>query len=231
MSAIIDMIEIVASRLGKMREEVVFAGGATTILFVTDPAVVDIRPTKDIDVIIEVATFAKYAKLEDRLRAKGFVNLAGPKAPICRWRTGDVLLDVMPTLPDILGFSNRWYQAAVSESDQRILPSGKTIRIVRPEHFIATKIEAFLGRGNDDFVMSHDIEDVITVIDGRPELKREVDAARNDVRSFIRTKLGIFAAEDDFRNAILGYLPPDSVGQSRFGTIMERVRELVSQET
>jgi len=42
MNAIVDLIEIVASRLEELRERVVFVGGATTTLFITDPAVTEI---------------------------------------------------------------------------------------------------------------------------------------------------------------------------------------------
>lgn len=147
MSVIVNLIEIVAARLEELRDSVVFVGGATTTLFITDPAVTDIRPTKDIDVIVEVASFSKYAELEERLREKGFSNVIDGDAPICRWRIGGVIVDVMPTMSEILGFSNRWYQSAVEERTPYELPSGMTIHLVRPEYFIATKIEAFLGRG------------------------------------------------------------------------------------
>lgn len=50
----IERLCLVASRLGPLREQVVFLGGATTALLVTDPAAPAPRPTKDVDVIIEV---------------------------------------------------------------------------------------------------------------------------------------------------------------------------------
>lgn len=37
-------------------------------------------------------------------------------------------------------------------------------------YFCATKLEAFGGRGKNDYLASHDLEDLITVVDGRPEL-------------------------------------------------------------
>jgi len=228
MSAIVELIETVADRLKELRERVVFVGGATTTLFITDPAVTEIRPTKDIDVIVEVASFAKYTELEEQLREKGFLNAAEPEAPICRWRVAGVVVDVMPTMAEILGFSNRWYRHAVDERMRYKLPSGTEIQLVRPEYFIATKIEAFLGRGSGDFVLSHDIEDIITVIDGRPELPGEIASAATEVRTFIGEQFAGFAAESDFRNAVLGYLPTDEIGQTRYKTLMDRVTEIGS---
>jgi len=226
MSSIVEQIETVAEKLEELRESVVFVGGATTTLFVTDPAVTDIRPTKDIDVIVEVASFASYARLEEQLRKKGFLNASEPNAPICRWRVAGVTVDVMPTMSEILGFTNRWYRYAVAERRTYKLPSTTVIQLVRPEYFIATKIEAFLGRGAGDFLMSHDIEDIITVIDGRAELVGEIDAAGEEVRAFIRQHLSAFAAETGFKDALLGYLPTDAIGQARYVTLVERVARI-----
>ena len=230
MKTIIELIEIVATRLEKLKDSVVFLGGATTALFITDPAVTDIRPTKDIDVIVEVASFAEYAKLEGRLRCKGFLNAIDVDSPICRWRIEGVLVDIMPTMPEILGFANRWYQLAVQERTTYTLPSGIEIQLVKPEYFIATKIEAFLGRGNNDFIMSHDIEDVITVIDGRSELIEEIAASDSEVRAYIQSQMETFLKYNGFRNAVLGYLPTDNVGQSRYQTLLNRLIRIGSQE-
>ncbi len=230
MSAAVEQIEIVAGRLEELKEQVVFLGGATTALFITDPAVTEIRPTKDIDVIVEVASRAKYAGLEELLRAKGFRNASERGAPICRWQVAGVLVDVMPTVPEILGFSNRWYPKAVAERKSYTLPSGTEILLVRPEYFIATKIEAFLGRGGGDFVMSHDIEDIITVVDGRPELIGEMETADHEVQSFVRIQFRTFALDGDFQNAVLGYLPTDNVGQARYKTLTERFAILGAAE-
>lgn len=226
MSSSIAMIEAVADRLEEIREEVVFVGGATAELLVSDPAVIDIRPTLDVDVVVDIGSSTQYAALEERLRQKGFVNVIGPEEPICRWKVAGVVVDVMPTLPEVLGFSNHWYGPAVQDSNMFRLPSGTPIRLIRSFYFVATKIEAFLGRGGGDFVMSHDIEDVITLIDGRPELAEELSGAPAEVQSFVRQHIGRFLPEDDFRTAILGYLPTDAVGQARFNTIVERARRL-----
>lgn len=185
---------------------------------------------KDIDVIVEVASFSKYSELEEHLREKGFGNVLDGDAPICRWRIDGVIIDVMPTMSEILGFSNRWYQSAVEERIPYDLPSGVTIQRVRPEYFIATKIEAFLGRGHGNFIMSHDIEDIITVIDGRLELVEEIQTSNDEVRTFIQERLKSFLSESDFRNAILGYLPTDTIGQARYQTLIDRINRIGSQE-
>ena len=39
--------------------------------------------------------------------------------------------------------------------------------------FLATKLEAFRGRGQGDFLFSHDLEDLMAVVDGRAALVEE----------------------------------------------------------
>jgi hypothetical protein len=98
---------------------------------------------------------------------------------ICRWRhRGGLILDAMPSEPGILGFENRWQGAAIPHAVDRELPSGSRIRAVSPAYLLATKIEAFKGRGNRDFLGSRDFGDIIALVDGREELLDEVARAR-----------------------------------------------------
>jgi len=81
-----------------------------------------------------------------------------------------VLLDMMPSEPGILGFHNRWYPKVVQAARTVPLPNRRVIRLITAPLFLATKFEAFRGRGGNDYLASHDLEDLITVIDGRREL-------------------------------------------------------------
>jgi nucleotide-binding universal stress UspA family protein len=81
------MIEAVAARLAGLINEVVFVGGATTALLVTDSAVTDIRPTYDVDLIVEVGTYARYTELEERMRSNGFIEVIESGAPSPHWRS------------------------------------------------------------------------------------------------------------------------------------------------
>jgi hypothetical protein len=110
----IEMVKTVAHRLGDLRKDVVFLGGAVLGLLTTDPAASEARPTKDVDLIVDIASRAEYADLETKLRAAGFLSDRSQDAPACRWLAGDVKVDVMPTDPALLGFGNRWYAQAVA---------------------------------------------------------------------------------------------------------------------
>jgi hypothetical protein len=71
----IALLERAASALDDLLEEVVFLGGATVGLWITDPAAPEPRPTKDVDVIVEVTSRGRFAEFEERLRAHGFEKI------------------------------------------------------------------------------------------------------------------------------------------------------------
>ncbi len=224
----LEILEICAHALGPLCDELVFLGGCATALLITDAASPPVRVTRDVDVIAEVATTAEYHKLEKRLRERGFDVDSSKDAPICRWAGHGILLAVMPTDEQLLGFGNIWYRSAVSSSTPYRLLSGARIRLIDSVHFIATKLEAFAGRGDNDFVMSHDLEDVISVIDGRPELEREITDSAPEMRSYIGGCLRTFLADPRFIDALPGHLPGDTGSQARLPMLMEKLERLMS---
>lgn len=56
----------------------------------------------------------------------------------------------MPTRPELLGFENVWQGRAIRHAVEHELPSGTAIRVIPPANLLATKVEAFHGRGRDD---------------------------------------------------------------------------------
>ena len=80
----IEMLQFIAKGLGELKEEVVFVGGSVAELYADDPATSDVRPTLDIDCVVEISTRKAYYELEDELRKKNFKNDTRPNAPICR---------------------------------------------------------------------------------------------------------------------------------------------------
>jgi len=177
-------LEVAAAVLGPILEEVVFVGGATIHLWLTEPGAPPVRATDDVDVICEVSTRAEYYSLGARLRERGLAE-ARDEPVICRWRSAEprLVLDVMPTNPDILGFSNPWYERAISSSEPIVLDSGARIQATPPAPLVATKLCAWKGRGEGDLLRSLDVHDVPTLANGRPELVDEVRAAPTDLRS------------------------------------------------
>ena len=173
----IKILTLAAKHLGELTKELVFLGGCATGLLITDPAAPEIRITRDVDAIAQITTRMDYYRLAERLRACGFSESQEDNAPICRWENAEIVLDVMPTDERILGFSNPWYEPAINTSVPVVLPSGQVINLVSPAYFLATKLTAFHGRGQGDFLMSHDIEDIVAVLDGRPEIIKDIQQA------------------------------------------------------
>lgn len=225
------LLEIVAGRLGDaLREELVFVGGAVAGLLITDPALPAIRPTEDVDLICRALVRADYYRVEAALRERGFVQDMQAHAPICRWRidTGAsaVAVDVMPTLEEILGFSNRWYPLALETALPMALPSGRSIRLIAAPVFIATKLEAFDGRGQGDFLLSHDLEDLLAVVDGRASLLEECSASAPELRAYLGRRFAGLLATRAFVESLSGHLPGDSASQERLPDLQARLRQL-----
>lgn len=206
--------------------ELVFVGGCTTALLITDAEAGDVRPTYDVDAIAEITSYAAYIIFAERLRQLGFSEDVSEGAPVCRWRRQTTILDLMPLDEKILGFSNRWYKTAMDSSEEYELAPGLRIRVVAAVLFCATKLEAFTGRGKGDFFSSHDLEDLIAVVNGRPELMRELHVAEGDVRTYIAAEIGKLLAESSFVDALPGYLLPDPANQARATILLDRLQEI-----
>lgn len=217
------MLELMAARLGELNERLVFVGGSTTGLFITDPLLPPARVTRDVDVIVEAGSRHDYHQLEGALRQRGFVPDPSPDAPICRWRAGELILDLMPTDAAILGFSNRWYADALRDAVTLQLPSRTLIRTLTSPHFLATKLEAFHGRGQNDYWSSHDMEDIICVIDGRAEIVAEVATCSDHLRLWLQAEFSALLADPMFAEAIVGFLPGDPISQARAPRIQQRI--------
>ena len=202
----IAMLESAAEAIEEMLDEVVFVGGATVELWVTDPGAPEFRPTYDIDVIVEVTTRGAYYRLEEKLRELGFRN-DEEGGVICRFRRpSGLILDVMPTDPSILGFENRWQREAFPHAARYGLPSGREIKAVPPVYLIATKLEAFASRGRGDLYGSKDFEDLVRLIDGREEVVEELEAAEEEVRAFVSLALARLTRLEAFASAAEGAL-------------------------
>ena len=208
--------------------ELVFVGGCTTALLITDKAAADVRPTYDVDAIAEITSYVGYAKFSERLKALGFREDTREGAPLCRWCQQTTTLDVMPLDGRILGFKNSWYGPAIETAEERELEPGLKILMVNSVYFCASKLEAFGDRGKNDYVGSRDLEDFIAVVDGRAELAGEIQAAQSDERSYLAKEIAKLFGARGFVDALPGHLAPDSASQERIVTVMARLKEIAS---
>jgi hypothetical protein len=151
-------------------------------------------------------------------------------APICRWRLGEHEVDLMPTESSILGFSNRWYPLAVETAQTLTLPSGITMRLISAPAFMATKLVAFADRGNGDFLASHDLEDIINLIDGRPELIDEVARSPTELRAYLAAQCGTLLDTKAFHDGLQGLVVPDALHGAQVAKVTQRLTQLANIE-
>jgi hypothetical protein len=216
----------VARMLRPLLDELVFVGGCVTGLLITDPAAPAIRSTIDVDAVAEITSYAEYVAFSGRLRGLGFSEDASEGAPVCRWVSGPLILDVMPLDEKVLGFSNRWYAAALRNPALVSLEPSLTIRAITAPLFLAAKLEAFRSRGGGDYFGSHDLEDVLAVVDGRPSLLEEVRSAPDELRAYLASEWRALLRDQRFTGAIPGHLPPDTSSQARVPLVLSRLETL-----
>lgn len=223
------MLMKVVGRLEPLLERFVFLGGVVTEIFVTEPGAPGARQTKDVDLVVDVVNTGEYSEsLREELVGLGLKEDTRPEAPICRWILDDMIIDIMPTRGDILGFSSEWHQVAFDSARPHLLPDGTSIRLVTPACFLATKLAAYRDRGSRDPLSSHDLEDVIAVIDGRREIAADVAAAPAHVRAYVAGQLEDLLSCRDAAEIIAGHLMADNTSQSRQPIVAERIRAIIN---
>ncbi|CZO82938.1 Uncharacterized protein conserved in bacteria [Legionella pneumophila] len=174
-----------ATLLKDLNEQVVYVGGRIVGLLITDSIEDDVRPTYDIDVALDLGrtdVVAHYS-LQKKLESLGFK----PDGNVnCRYVLDDFMIDVMYTDGVLQGINSNWYQAGYDNAIE-IQIKDKKIKILNAVYFIATKLEAFTDRAykNNDYWDCKDLEDIINVINGRPELLVEIMNSPKDVVQFI----------------------------------------------
>jgi len=220
------MLQFVAEQLGSLCDKVVFVGGATTALFITDTASPDVRYTLDVDCIVDVISLSHYYQFEIGLLAQGFKKSMQDDV-LCRWRYNDAILDVMPTDEKILGFSNRWYKSAIKNASVYIFSDVLKIKILTAPYFLATKFEAFKSRGKMDFLASHDFEDIVSVIDGRLELCEEIGQSDDALKEYLAISFQSICNHRAFHDALPGhFIHYGKLADERIDFFTKKVNEI-----
>ena len=110
----------------------------------------DVRPTEDVDAIVEVASLAGYHRLTDQLMQRGFKQTMADNTPPFRWYWNRMQLDLVPLDEKVLGFANPWYRVGFKAALVADVAQGLKLRHLSAPHFLATKFEAFKDRGQND---------------------------------------------------------------------------------
>jgi hypothetical protein len=101
--------------------------------------------------------------------------------------------------------------------------------MVTAPYFLATKLDAFVGRGKGDYFMSHDMEDIVAVLDGRAEVVSDVDQVDPILRKHLRDRFTRFLGDPKFVEALPGHLPGDAASQARVPLLLERIQAIAGR--
>ncbi len=88
---------------------------------------------------------------------------------------------------------------------------------------MATKLEAYLGRGNGDPLTSQDIEDILILLDGRPEIIANLNAAPTEVLRYVQEQLAVLLQINAFEHAVAAAANQDA---GREQLIFERIEAI-----
>lgn len=227
---VVEMLESALAALGALADEMTLVGGCLAPLLITDPAAPPPRVTVDVDLVVEAVTYHAYDQLSRAVRARGFHQGTVLDDPICRFRKANIIIDLLPTDPRVLGFGNRWYPVAAATATGFVLPSRRELRHASAPCFLATKIVAFRDRGGGDYFASQDFEDIVAVVDGRAGLPAELAAAPEELRSWVRSELTTMVDERGFLDSLPGMLLGRGEGTGRVAIVLARFEALVSDD-
>lgn len=212
----------VARKLDELGLRYAFVGGSIVEFLVDNRGLMEVRPTDDLDVIIEVLTNQRYSDVETKLREAGFQNDMSCGAPICRWMLEDMIIDIMPTDGALIGLNTQWFSAALATA-KSVEIDGFSIPLISPVAWIATKLAAFADRGNRDYYGSHDLEDILAVIDGRASIIEEIDDTEVGIRTYVISSIRKLMQSNQFIASLSGHLPSDEASQQRLPELRKKL--------
>ncbi len=218
------IIEKIAIALGELNEKVAFVGGAVVSLYANDFAAEDVRPTKDIDITLQIATLGQLETLREDLVAKGFKQYADEDV-ICRFRYKGILVDVMSTYPVGWAPANRWFAPGFEHLTLKQV-GNSTIQLLSFPYFLATKFDAHYDRGRTDPRTSKDFEDIVYLLDYVSDLEEQISVAPEDVKTYLKAEFEAILKDSVSQEAIMAQLPY-LIQTERFKLIREKIYNVV----
>jgi hypothetical protein len=218
------VIRKIAQGLGALNEQVVYVGGATVGLYINDPAADDVRPTKDVDISVSLASIGELERLREELSKKGFIQTAEDDV-ICRFRYDGVIVDVMNTQAIGWAPANPWFGPGFLHREQ-IDIDGQTIWILPLPFFLATKFAAYHHRGKNEPRFSHDFEDIIYVIDNRLDIVSAITRSTKEVGTFLKEEFERIINDPLKLEAISGNLYFETRDE-RYAMILDKLHAMV----
>lgn len=221
----LEILKTITNELSSLKDELVFIGGATISLYIDEPQHIVIRETLDVDCIVEVSNRTDFEALSKKLRLLGF-NEDMSSSVNCRFKKKDMILDVMPIDPKILGYSNIWHVDGFKNHVTKTVGLHE-IKIFTVPYMIAAKLEAFKGRGKNHFTTSHDIEDIVTLFDGSTKIVTEILNADTKVLSYLQSEFETLINNPQFISSLDAHISDRLNLPDRKKIILEKMRSII----
>ena len=215
----------VAVGLKELKDEMVFIGGAVVSLYVEDEPAEEIRQTDDVDVTINLLNYSAWIKMQERLLDLGFSPDPNGHA-ICSYLYKGISIDIMPSEDGPIGPANKWYKVGFHNLWTTEV-QGHSIRILSAPCFLATKFEAFKGRGKD-YRFSHDFEDIIYVLDNRTTIVEEIQKEPESIQQFLKEELIRVYTQPNFEEIISCHVHP-FIYADRLPIIIEKIKIIMAR--
>lgn len=220
----IAVVAEVAEALKDLKEKMIFVGGAVVSLYTDDVAADEIRPTADIDMTINLMNFNHWGKMQEDLAQLGFHPDPFGHA-ICSYKYKNIPIDIMPAEDGPLGPANKWYKWGF-DNLQIVKANEVEIQILPAPCFLATKFAAYNNRGKD-YRTSHDIEDIIYVLDNRINIVLEMEETHKEIREFIKDELIRIKNMGILVEVLMAHIHPLMVDE-RMPIVEEKIAQIVA---
>ncbi len=202
-SQCIKAIETIANALGDLNDQVVYVGGAVVGLYVDEPGAPEARPTKDIDIVVEIASAYQLEVFRQKLAERG-IQFTSDEKVVCHFTYQNILLDVMATKEIGWAPANPWFQNGFKSAQIHRLGNVQ-IKIMLLAYYLAAKLTAFKNRGGDPRT-SHDFEDVVYILDNRTTLIADILESDDDVKFFLISEFNAMLTDAILQEAVLAHL-------------------------
>lgn len=218
-------VKKIAHALGDLNKDVVYVGGAVVSFYINDTSAEDVRPTKDIDISMNIASLVELEEIREELIQKGFYQTSEDNV-ICRFRYEDIKVDVMATKAIGWAPANPWFEPGF-KNIVLFNVDELEIKCLSLPYFLATKFTAFYDRGAKDPRTSHDFEDIVYILNYTTNLSAQVLFAPEEVKEYLINCFLDVLSDGVKQEAILGNLFYEDQ-ERRYQKIIEKITQITA---
>lgn len=214
----------IARALGDLSADVVFIGGAIAPLLQTHPAILNVRPTKDVDAVVASTSYGSFQAVRDKLVARGFKIDQSNPSHAHRFISPDrIPFDLVPAGDHLGATGSECDRLAIETSVNAEIEPGLWIRHASAPAFLALKWAAFKDRGMTDPFQSHDLEDILALVISRQGIVNECSEAPETIRNQIRVGFQWLAKDPGYDDLVAGHL----ANAQSFQEMAAQLREII----